>query len=51
MPQERSEVHEAAVRIDALAVPAKQSGYGKGVSKVMESGWGYARWNMKLQLG
>jgi len=43
MPQERSEVHEAAVRIDALAVPAKQSGYGKGVSKVMESGWGDAR--------
>ena len=29
MSQERSEVHEAAVRIDALTVPAKQRGYGK----------------------
>ena len=51
MPEECSEVHEAAVGIDALAVPAKQRGYGKGMSKIMESGWGYPRWNMQLQLG
>ena len=51
MPQDRSEVHEPAVRIDALPVPAKQSGYGKGMSKIMKSGWGYPRWNMQLQLG
>ncbi len=31
VPQEGSEVHEPAVRINALPVPAKQSGYGKGM--------------------
>ena len=51
MPQERSEVHEAAVWIDALSIPPKQRGYGKRVPQVMESGRRYARWNMQLQFG
>jgi len=51
VPQESGEVHQPAVWIDALSIPPKQRGYGKGMSKVMESGWGHAWWNMKLQLG
>lgn len=39
VPQERSEVHQAAVRIDALAVPAQQRGDREGMPQIVKSGW------------
>src|SRR5271167_2032510 len=51
MTQERGQMHEPRVRVDALAIPAEQRGDGEWAAQVMESGRKDAWRNRQLQLG